>query len=52
MDGFRAEPGLVDGKKVWKITRLDNQQIIAQGETIVDAVSQIEDGDGKCSTQD
>lgn len=50
MMGFRAEPSMVNGKKIWLIIDLDTQRVIAQGDTVCEAVNNLEESEEKeCS---
>lgn len=50
MIGFRAEPRIIDGKKMWLIFSLKTQEVLAQGETLSEAVNNLEKREEeKCS---
>ena len=51
MTGFRAEPSTVNGEKIWLVIDLDTQKVVAQGETVSEAVNNLEESEKKeCST--
>ena len=50
MIGFRAEPSVIDGKPIWLVIDLSNDQVVAKGQTVSEAVKNLEEGEEeKCS---
>ena len=48
-NGFVAEPSTDGGETVWKLVDASNRQVLAKGNTVLEAVKQYEEKEGEAS---